>query len=509
MGGWSDERVMRNGGPYFIGADFGTGGVRVAVIDSVGTVVADGEQNYSTFFPQNGWAEQNPLDWWNAFIGALSRCLGRMSPAERSRVAAIGVCATSSTLVPADENGNPLSMAMLWMDARSADEAMAINRTRHEALHYCGGEVSSEWVIPKILWIKHHDKELYRRTYKMVEQLDWINLKLSGRWVTSKCNATCKWNYIDSRGGWQDEYFQRIGLEDYADKLVLEIKSVGEPIGCLLPEIAEKYGIPKETVLVEGGIDAHIAVLGLGVATGNKIGTIMGTSFVHLAFSREERFQSGIWGPYHNAVLPDFWLLEGGQISAGGIVKWFNRVFNVQGENPYDQMSEEAGKVPIGSEGIVCLDFFQGNRTPYKNLKAKGAFYGLSLKHSRAEIYRSILESVAMGTRNIVENFRTQGCQIDSMVACGGITKDAVWIQMIADATGIPIIITENPQAGTLGCCIAGAVGTKTYAGFEKASSRMVREKRVVKPNMENHRLYDGVFASYLDLYESLKHRMV
>ncbi len=500
---------MKYVAPYFIGADFGTGGVRVAVIDSRGAVLAKGEQDYATSFPRNGWAEQDPLCWWDAFTKSLSRCMGQIGAAERSRIAAVGVCATSSTLVPVDRDGTPLGMAMMWMDTRSADEAMAINRTHHEALRYCGGEVSSEWIIPKILWVKHHDEPLYEKTDKMIEQLDWINLKLSGRWVTSKCNATCKWNYIDSRGGWQDDYFRKIGFEDYADKLVLDVKSVGEPVGNLLPELCRQFGLPEQTLLVEGGIDAHIAVLGLGVATGNKIGTIMGTSFVHLAFSREERFQSGIWGPYHNAVLPGCWLLEGGQISAGGIVKWFNRVFQVQGENPYDLMSAQAAKVPIGSEGIVCLDFFQGNRTPYKNLKAKGAFYGLSLKHTRAEIYRSILEAVALGTRNIIENFRVQGCAIDSMVACGGITKDKVWIRMISDASGIPIIITENAQAGTLGCCIAAAVGTGTYLGFEEASSRMVRELRTVEPDMGRHRLYDEVFEKYLDLYESLKHMMV
>lgn len=500
---------MRCSEPYFIGADFGTGGVRVAVIDSQGKVEAESEQNYITAYPRNGWVEQSPLSWWDSFSKALRQCLNGMNTDKKSNIVAIGVCATSSTLVPVDQSGTPLSQAMLWMDTRSADEAIRINQMQPEILRYCGGEVSSEWIIPKILWVKRNDSELYHKTYKMIEQLDWINLKISGQWVTSKCNATCKWNYIDTKGGWQDTYFKQIGFEDYQDKLVLDVKSVGEPIGGISPDFAAEFGLPKDVMLVEGGIDAHIAVLGLGVATGNKIGTIMGTSFVHLAFSKEERFQKGIWGPYHNAVLPDHWLLEGGQISAGGIVKWFNREFNVQGENPYDLMSREAEKVAIGAEGIIALDFFQGNRTPYKNLKAKGAFYGLSLKHTRAEIFRSILESVAFGTKNIIENFRTQGCTIDSMVACGGITKDSVWLQIISDAVGIPLIITENPQAGALGCCIAAAVGMEYYPGFKEASAQMVKQVRVIEPNLDHKKLYEEVFAKYLDLYESLKHFMV
>lgn len=501
---------MRKGTePYFIGTDFGTGGVRTAVIDSMGVVLAQGEQNYITSYPCNGWAEQNPLSWWDAFLNTLSQCLQGMEPDEKAKIKAMSACATSSTLVPVDRAGIPLSMAMLWMDARSADEAIAINNTHHEILQYCGGEVSSEWIIPKIMWIKKNNKKLYVRTYKMVEQLDWINFMLSGKWVTSKCNATCKWNYLDIKGGWQDGYYKAIGFEDYEDKLVLDVKSVGEPIGTILPDLAEKFGLSRDVTLVQGGIDAHIAVLGLGVATGNKIGTIMGTSFVHLAFAKEASFQKGIWGPYHNAVLPDHWLLEGGQISAGGIVKWFNKVFNVQAENPFDLMSQEAEKVAIGAEGIVALDFFQGNRTPYKNLKAKGAFYGLSLKHTRAEIFRAILESVAFGTKNIIDNFNSQGCGIDSMVVCGGITKDEVWLKIIADAVGIPIIITENSQVGALGCCISSAVGMKVFPGFEEASAQMVRQKRTIEPDMGNNRLYKEVFAKYLDLYQSLEHLMV
>ncbi len=501
--------MIKDSSIYFIGVDLGTGGVRTSVIDTKGVVIVESEQNYDTYYPNIGWAEQNPSDWWKALSKALHECISKLSQSEKIKIKAMCVCATSSTMVSVDKNGLPLSNAMLWMDSRSSDEALAINNTHHSVLKYCGGEVSAEWLIPKILWLKHNNRELYDQSYKLIEQLDLMNLNLSGEWITSNCNATCKSNYLDFNGGWQKDFFKTIGFEDYKDKLILDVKDVGEPIGKIRRSIAENLGISPDIMVVQGGIDAHIAILGLGVATGEKIGTIMGTSFVHLAFSKDAAFQNGIWGPYHNAVLPGYWLLEGGQISAGSIVKWFNKVFNIQSSNPFDLMSNEAKSIPIGADGIVSLDFFQGNRTPYKNLNAKGVFYGLSLKHSRADIFRSILESVAFGTKNIIDNFESQGCKINSMVVCGGITKDPVWLQIIADVTCKSVIITENSQVGALGCCISAAVGMKTYSNFKEASSNMVREIRTVEPIAKNSVLYQDIFEKYLEVYSSLKNLMI
>lgn len=495
-------------GPYFMGIDFGTGGVRVGILDTGGHILAESEEFYDTYYPRTGWAEQKPSEWWQAFLKAAHTCLDVMEEHKKQRILACCVCATSSTVVPVDRQGKPLLDALLWMDARSSKEAAEINRTKHPVLKYCGGEVSSEWIVPKALWLKKHESECYSKSDKLVEQLDWINFMLTGNWAASICNATCKCNYVDVENGWNDDYFRRIGLEDYTDKLLLDVKKIGEPLGKLRKELATALGLNQNVTVVQGGIDAHMAVLGLGVANGDKVGTIMGTSFVHIAFSKNPVFQNGIWGPYHNAVLPNRWLLEGGQISAGAIVKWFKKTFEVKGTNPYDVLSEEASKVPVGSDGVIALDYFQGNRTPYKDPNAKGVFYGLSLKHTRAEMFRAVLESVAFGTKNIFDNFENQGCSIKAMNVCGGITKDPVWMQIIADVTGKPIVTTRNLQSGILGCCIAASVGMKIHRDFTEASKEMVVEAATVEPNTANTELYREVYDRYLDLYRSLKHMM-
>lgn len=494
--------------PYFIGVDFGTQGVRTGIIDSCGRILSQCEQSYTTYYPNVGWAVQKPHEWWEAFRTALGESLQAIDESDRNKITACCVCATSSTILPVDINGNPLSDAILWMDSRAVDEAEKINNTKHPLLKYCGGEVSVEWLVPKALWIRNNDRDLYDRSFRIIEQLDWINYKLSGEWVASKCNATCKWNYVDIEGGWNDDYFKAIDFSDYKNKLNLDVKRIGEPIGKIKSDFAEEFKLPLNIVLVQGGIDAHMSMLGLGATSEEKTSITLGTSFVHLALSKEPVFQNGIWGPYHNAVLPDYWLLEGGQISAGSLVKWFKETFGVNAENPYGLLGQEALKIPIGAEGLVALDYFQGNRTPWKDPNAKGVLFGLNLKHTRAHIYRAVLESVAFGTRSIIDNFIDQGCKIDSLVVCGGVTKDPVWLQIIADVTNKNIIITKNMQAGTLGCCIAAAVGTGVYNGFEYAASCMVQEAYRIEPNQENHAFYAEPYGVYQNLYSSLKHLM-
>ena len=496
---------------YFMGVDTGTQSVRVVVADISGNIVASDEQVYETYYPQPGWAEQKPADWWSCFNKAVENVTKNLSMGIRYSIKSISVCSTSSTVLAVDEQGNPMMDAIMWMDTRAVKEMEKINATADPVLEYCGGEDSVEWMIPKTLWIKNNKPEIYKDSYKIIEQLDWMNYQLCGTFATSICQAACKWNYVSCEGGWNSAFFKKIGLDDYEEKLVTDVRRLGEELGRIDPAFAEKYDLNPDMMVVQGGIDAHIGMLGLGVARPGKMAMIMGTSFVQLAFANaDEKLKlDGIWGPYNEPVVPNAWLLEGGQISAGSIVKWFMREFDLNKmENPYAYMNEQVEKIAPGSDGLVALDFFQGNRTPYKDPNAKGVIYGLTLSHTNAHIYRALLESVALGTKNIIDNFEKQGCPVDMVVGCGGVTKDATWMQIIADATGKPIIVTVDPSAGALGCTIVAAVGAKAYPDFEQATKGMVKEAYTVTPNPDVYDDYQKVFDTYVELYEELKGTM-
>ena len=495
---------------YFMGIDTGTQGVRIGISDTGGKLIFEQEQKWETEFPKVGWAEQNPLNWWEAVNGIFEKIAHTVESEIRQNIRACCVCATSTTAIAVNENGYPLMNAMMWMDARSRKEMKEINDTGHPVLNYCGKETSFEWMIPKALWIKKNRTDVYNACYKIVDQLDWMNYQLCGEWSSSICNTTCKWNYVSSMGGYQRDFFEQIGFEDYEEKLIMRVDKIGDVVGTILPQISEKYGFFREMKIVQGGIDAHIAMFGLDVLKPGKLGVIMGTSFVHLCLSDQNPDMKGIWGPYDGAVLDDMWLLEGGQISASGLVNWFRHNFHIPEKdgNPYGHLLEIPDEIPIGADGVTVLDFFQGNRTPYKDAMAKGVIFGLNIKHTWKHIYRAVLESVSYGTQNIIRNFEEQGYPVASITACGGVTKDRRWLQMISDVTGKPIIVNENIQAGVLGCCVVAASKGRFYNDFQSAAEHMVKPKFIVEPDMKNHEEYQPYFHKYLELYESLKDLM-
>jgi sugar (pentulose or hexulose) kinase len=198
--------------------------------------------------------------------------------------------------------------------------------------------------------------------------------------------------------------------------------------------------------------------------------------------------------------------MESGQISAASITGWFVREFGIKTENPYDTMTQEAESIPPGSEGIVMLDFFQGNRTPYKDASAKGVFFGLTLAHTRAHLYRSVLEGVAYGMRNIIDTLENGGVEVTCVRGCGGVTKDKTWLQIISDVVNKPILLTENSSSSSiLGCAILAAVGSGCYNNFETACDSMVKIECVINPDENRHEQYSVSYKKYLALYKNIK----
>jgi FGGY-family pentulose kinase len=489
---------------HFIGIDLGTQGLRVGVIDENGLIVASCEKSYETFYPSIGWAEQIPNEWLSQLKIALHVCLDNLDKKVKLSIQACSVCATSSTVLPVDKYGKALGNAIMWMDNRAINETEYINKSSHPILEYCGNEVAAEWLIPKVLWYKNNQKDKYETCFKIIEQLDWINYYISGEFKSSLCNATCKGNYVDGLG-FDKSFFESIGIPEYENKIITEVVRVGDVIGKVTNEFAKEFGLDNNLLLVQGGIDAHIATYGLGVIEPGNLALTMGTSFVHLCLSKERAIVSGIWGPYLNPLIKDYWLLEGGQISAGSLVKWFMRTFGIEEENPYKVMANEASLIEPGAEGLVVLDFFQGNRTPYKDPNAKGVIYGLNLKHTRGHIYRAIIESVSYGTRNIIENFEKQGCEINKVTASGGVTLDTFWMQVLADITGKTITVNKDSQAGVLGCCVIAAVGASFYDNYGTAVEHMVKTDFEYIPNTENNDIYLESYTKYLEIYQKLK----
>ena len=490
---------------YFLGIDLGTQGVRCGVADQNGRFLTFQDAQYETSHPKPGYAEQDPKEWLDCLDKIMYRCREELGEKVFSGIVGISVCSTSSTVLPL-ANGEPLSNAILWMDNRAVTQAGQINKTAHEILTHCGKDVSVEWLVPKMMWLRDNEPEIFKKADKIAEVQDFINYYLTGNWVASVSQAVCKSNYVEAHGGFDSGFFNAIGFPEFFDKANTRVLKQAEPVGNLRKEIADKYGLSPKTTVYQGGIDAHVNMIGLGLSKSGETGVVMGTSFVQLTLVDEPYFGDGIWGPYKDAIIPGKYCLEGGQVSAGSIVKWFIREFGGEENNSYDLLEEEVQKIPRGSDGITLLDFFQGNRTPYKDPKAKGVFFGLTLSHNRFHMYRAILEGVAFGMRNILTVMEENQKPITVLRGCGGITKDKAWRKIIADVTGKPIVITANStNAGILGAAIIAAVGSGCYKDFQSACDGMTETIDVIEPDMAEYEAYEPYYKKYLGLYENVK----
>lgn len=489
---------------YFIGIDCGTQSLRTGIFDENGKPLAFSVKDYPVYYPFPGWAEQDPKDWWEALKFTVKNVI-RDSGVDLKSIKGISLDATACTVVPIDKKGEPLRRALLWMDIRAFKEAQEVTETNDEILKFAGGDESAEWMIPKAMWLKRNEPEIYNNARYIVEATDYLMYKLTGRWTASICNATCKWNYVSVLGGFPVNLLRRLDMEDLLEKWPKDVLSIGEMSEKLSPIAAEELGLPAGIPVAEGGIDAYLAMVGLNITTPNRMGIIMGSSTCHMVITDKAVFGTGVWGPYPDALIKGKWVLEGGQTSTGSVVKWFTDQFT---NSSYEELDTEASKITPGSEGLIVLEYWQGYRSPIRDPLARGTIWGLSLKHTPYHIHRAIYEGTAYGTRNIIEAITSKGVSLNEIYACGGGTRSKLWLQINADVCGVPIYIPEIEEAGCLGSAIAGAVGSGFFKDLQEGARHMVKIKSVIEPNLENKKIYDFYFDKYKKTYNQLKELM-
>jgi ribulokinase len=489
---------------YLLGVDGGTESIRAIVFDLDGRPRGSHASAYQTRFPNPGWAEQNPDDWWRSMGEATRGALaaGGIAP---DQVIAMALDSTCCSVVAVDAEGKPLRPAMIWMDVRSAAEAADVAASGDPALCINSngrGPVSAEWMIPKSLWMKRHEPEMFAAAARICEYQDYINWRLTGRWVASLNNMAVRWHYRSREGGLPRSLMAKLGLPDLAAKWPPVIVRPGDVIDGLTRDAAAHLGLRAGIPVAQGGADAFIGMIGLGVTEPGEMALITGSSHLHLGVVARPIHAPGVWGTYMDAVYPDKPIIEGGQTSTGSVVAWFQRHFASQ--TTFDTLNEAAARIDPGCEGLLVLDHFQGNRTPYTDALSRGAITGLTLKHTPAHVYRAIIEGICLGTKLIVENFGA-AFQARRIVVAGGATQSALWLQIHADTIRASLELTEAPDAPALGCAILAARGAERFSSIEDGARAMVRTSRIIEPNEASARRYDAFYPRYRHLYAALK----
>ncbi len=488
---------------YVIGVDGGTESLRAFVFDLEGRPKASHATTYETSFPQPAWAEQNPEDWWRA-LGASVRGALSAAGVGATEILAICVDATCCSVVALDTEGRPLRPAMIWMDVRASKEAEAVAASGDPALRVNGagaGPVSAEWMLPKSLWIRRNQPEVFDQAARIGEYQDYLNLRLTGRWAGSLNNMTVRWHYQSNQGA-PTSLLASLDLEALQEKWPQPAIRPGDVIDGLTQEAAAHLGLNPGTPVVQGGADAFIGMIGLGVTEPGEMALITGSSHLQLGVCSQPVHKAGVWGTYMDAVYPGKPIIEGGQTSTGSVIAWFKRHFAA--ETSFEQLNQAAQEIAPGAEGLRVLDHFQGNRTPYTDPLSRGAITGLTLKHTAAHVFRAILEGICLGTRLIVDNFG-EAFAAQRIVVAGGATNSPLWLQIHANTIGAPLELTEVPDAPALGCAVLAAHGAGHFASIEDGARAMVRTSRTIEPDPKQSAAYQAIYPQYQALYAALK----
>jgi FGGY-family pentulose kinase len=528
----------------YLGVDVGTGSVRAALFDDTGKMHGLGVEPIALNRPREDYVEQSSDDIWRA-VGVTVKAALAQAKASPADVAGIGFDATCS-LVVLDAADAPVTVSpsgedawnvIVWMDHRATDRAARINATKHEVLRYVGGVVSPEMETPKLLWLKEEMPASWKRAARFLDLPDFLVYRATGNDVRSLCTTVCKWTYLAHEGGWQESYFRAIGLGDLVDekyaRIGTNVRPMGERAGTLSEKAAQEIGLTAGIPVGVAIIDAHAGGVGLlGVTIegvdgelGDRLALIGGTSTCHMAVSKEPRFIPGIWGPYFSAMVPGWWLTEGGQSATGALLDHVIETDSAHVALAHEAKSKATHVASLLNARLDALAADQpfpaalvrdlhvlpdhhGNRSPRADPSLRGMVSGLKLTSGADALalhYLATVQALALGTRHILEAMRAHGYRIATLIATGGDAKNPVFLREHADATGCRVVLPREPEAVLLGSAMLGAVASGTHRAVADAMRAMSAADRVIEPAPSGsavRRYFDAKYGVFLRMYE-------
>lgn len=497
---------------YLLGIDIGTSACKIAVFDRNGTVMAAGSKEYEVYYPQAGWAEQNPEEWWKAVCSALKYMFYK-SAIKPEEIAGIGIDGQSWSAIAVDENGTALTNTPIWMDTRASHICRELNDKigAEQIFGLCGNSLQPSYTTAKIIWYKRYKPEVYNSTYKILQSNSYIACKMTGQ-MTQDVSQGYGFHCFDMHTGvWNEAMCAELGIPQ---SILPDIHPCHEVIGAVTKKAAEESGLAEGTPVVAGGLDAACGTLGAGVIhageTQEQGGQAGGMSICLDSYKADPRLILSCH------VVPGKWLLQGGTTGGGGVMRWLEREFadyereegRKAGKSSLELFNELAEMVIPGCGGLVFLPYMSGERSPIWNPAAKGVYYGIDFGKKKGHFIRAAMEGVAFSLKHNLNVAEEAGAGVSVLRAVGGSANSLLWTQIKADVTGKPIIVPSSDTATTMGAAILAGVGVGMYQDFEEAVKRMVENKRYHVPNKEYGDIYDKSYRIYRDLYEKLKDTM-
>ncbi|MFC3569960.1 FGGY-family carbohydrate kinase [Paracoccus simplex] len=525
---------------YLIGIDVGTGSARAGVFDRAGHLLATVKRPIEMHRERGVIAEQSSEQVWRAVCDSVRECVA-LAGIDPAGVAGIGFDATCSLVVrgagqatlPVGDPAHPERDIIVWMDHRAVEQAERINAQGHDVLKYVGTRISPEMETPKLLWLRENRPEVYAAAAHFFDLTDFLTWKATGALERSACTVTCKWTYLAHEGRWDADYFRQIGLGDLADdgfaRIGARVVDPGTPLGQGLTEAAaEAMGLRPGIAVAAGLIDAHAGGVGTVAAGGDAtacLGYVFGTSSCTMTTTREPAFVPGVWGPYYSAMVPGMWLNEGGQSAAGAAIDQLVQLHPATAEatalaaaagKPLpqwlaDRALELAGSASAAlrlADDLHVVPEFLGNRAPFADPHARAVIMGQGMEtgpDSLVALYVAGICGLGYGLRQIIETQAQNGAPVETISVSGGAGTHPLTRQVLADATGLPVEVTECPEPVLLGSAMLGAVAAGLFPDLHSAMPAMSRIAARCAPDPASRARQDARHAAFLALQSTAR----
>lgn len=490
--------------------DVGTTSVKTALFDTQGNLIHKVIRDYRLNSPSVGWYEVEPETYWNAVMEGF-REIAVKSPVSMKNVRTISGCSQGETVIFLDGNGRPLRPAIVWYDNRARDEMEELRGivTDRELYETTGlPELDPMWSANKILWVKKHEVQLFKKIKKIMLVEDFIVFRLTGVYQSSaSLLATSMLADIHNKVYW-DKTVDFLEVRDQLPGIIDE----GSIVGRVKGEIADVIGVSRDTVVVKGSMDQNTSAVGAGNIKTGIITEATGSALAIAVTVGKGNLNIRMKLPYQPHAIPGKFIYMPFSQTAGIVYKWFRDAFAGEElkevgdpELVYEELNRLASSVQPGSDGLIFLPYLAGASCPENDSFAKGVFYGITLKHGRAHFTRAIMESIAFMLKKILTVVEGAGIRIDEVHSMGGGARSDLWLQIKSDVCGYPFVRMVEEEAATLGAAIIAAVSVGDYSSFEEAVSAMVKKGKRFIPDKAHSEVYTKNYTLYCELYERLK----
>jgi xylulokinase len=492
---------------FLLGIDLGTSGTKTVLFGQDGTVVCSATVEYPMSQPQNGWAEQNPADWYNAAVSTIRTVLAR-SGVDPKNVVSLGISGQMHGLVMLDENNQVIRPSIIWCDQRTAKECEEITeKVGYDTLiRITANPALPGFTLSKLIWVRNHEPENYARCRHVLLPKDYVRFMLTGDYATEVSDASGMQMLDVPNRCWSAELLKTLDI-DMA--LLPKVYESCEVTGHISASAAKLTGLTEETLVVGGAGDNAAAAVGTGVVEDGKAFTTIGTSGV--VFAHTDKLAIDPKGRVHTfcCAVPGAWHVMGVTQAAGLSLKWFRDNFcaaektaaEAMSVDTYELTNQEAAQSPIGANKLIYAPYLMGERTPHLDSDCRGIFFGLSAMHQRRDLLRAVMEGVTFSLNDCLGILKGMGVAPETMLACGGGGKSPLWRQMLADVMNCPVATTVNTEGPALGVAILAGVGAGLYGSVQEACRAMIKVNPAQAPIPENVPAYAKVYELFRKLY--------